>query len=321
MSDTPKPKQLLHLVFGGELDSVSTTEFKDLDKLDIVGVYPNYATAYAAWRAKAQGSVDNAADALFHRSFAPPARPGQPGAATLKARMRLWRQIGQQRWAKVTIGIVAAEYLRFVGRTTRFTLEPARHLCARRSRHADHLGVLARPASVGAGGAEDRASRSTCWCRGIATARSMRSPRERLGVGTIRGSGNHGGGFVHKAGVAAFQAMLDSLADGASIALSADVPKVARVAGLGIIKLAQASGRPIYPSAIATSRRYVVNNWDRTTINLPFGRGAGVAAEPISVPADADDAALEAARRLLEDRLNAATRRAYELVDQPRRGV
>ena len=95
------------------------------------------------------------------------------------------------------------------------------------------------------------------------------------------------------------------------------MPKVARVAGLGIIKLAQASGRPIYPSAIATSRRYVVNNWDRTTINLPFGRGAGVAAEPISVPADADDAGLEAARRLLEDRLNAATRRAYELVDQP----
>ncbi len=68
------------------------------------------------------------------------------------------------------------------------------------------------------------------------------------------------------------------------------MPKVARVAGLGIIKLAQASGRPIYPSAIATSRRYVVDNWDRTTINLPFGRGAGVAAEPISVPADADDA-------------------------------
>ena len=88
-----------------------------------------------------------------------------------------------------------------------------------------------------------------------------------------------GGGFVHKAGVAAFQLMLDSLAEGHSIALSADVPKVARVAGLGIIKLAQASGRPIYPSAIATSRRIVLNNWDRTTVNLPFGRGAGVAAD------------------------------------------
>jgi hypothetical protein len=60
MSDIPKPKQLLHLVLGGELDSVSTTEFRDLDKVDVVGVYPNYATAYAAWKAKAQGSVDNA---------------------------------------------------------------------------------------------------------------------------------------------------------------------------------------------------------------------------------------------------------------------
>jgi lysophospholipid acyltransferase (LPLAT)-like uncharacterized protein len=59
----------------------------------------------------------------------------------------------------------------------------------------------------------------------------------------------------------------------------------------------------------------VLDNWDRTTINLPFGRGAGVAAEPLSVAKDANDTALEDARRLLEDRLNAATRRAYELVD------
>ncbi len=69
---------------------------------------------------------------------------------------------------------------------------------------------------------------------------------ERLGIGTIRGSGNHGSGFVHKGGVAAFQAMLDALNEGYSVALSADVPKVSRVAGLGIIKLAQMSGRPIY---------------------------------------------------------------------------
>jgi hypothetical protein len=55
-----KPKQLLHLVFGGELESLSTSEFKDLDKLDIVGIFPNYASAYAAWKAKAQGTVDNA---------------------------------------------------------------------------------------------------------------------------------------------------------------------------------------------------------------------------------------------------------------------
>ena len=60
MTDDSKPKQLLHLVFGGELDRLEATEFKDLDKLDIVGVYPNYASAYAAWRAKAQQTVDNA---------------------------------------------------------------------------------------------------------------------------------------------------------------------------------------------------------------------------------------------------------------------
>ena len=60
MSDTPKAKQLLHLVFGGELDGVANIEFKDLERLDIVGVFPNYGSAYAAWKAKAQGSVDNA---------------------------------------------------------------------------------------------------------------------------------------------------------------------------------------------------------------------------------------------------------------------
>ena len=53
-------RQLLHLVFGGELKGLSDLEFKDLDKLDIVGIYPNYATAYTAWKAKAQQTVDNA---------------------------------------------------------------------------------------------------------------------------------------------------------------------------------------------------------------------------------------------------------------------
>jgi hypothetical protein len=60
MSDTLKPKQLLHLVIGGELNGVSTNEFKDLDKVDIVGVFPNYASAYSAWKSKAQRTVDNA---------------------------------------------------------------------------------------------------------------------------------------------------------------------------------------------------------------------------------------------------------------------
>lgn len=59
MTDMPG-KQLLHLVFGGELEQLDSSTFKDLSKLDIVGIYPNYATAHAAWKAKAQASVDNA---------------------------------------------------------------------------------------------------------------------------------------------------------------------------------------------------------------------------------------------------------------------
>lgn len=56
-SDKP---QLLHLVFGGELKSLDSTEFRDLSKLDVVGIFPDYATAREAWKAKAQASVDNA---------------------------------------------------------------------------------------------------------------------------------------------------------------------------------------------------------------------------------------------------------------------
>jgi len=68
-------KQLLHLVFGGELVSTDGQEFKDLSKLDIVGVYPNYKEALAAWRGKAQATVDNAQMRYFvvhmHRLMEP----------------------------------------------------------------------------------------------------------------------------------------------------------------------------------------------------------------------------------------------------------
>lgn len=57
--------QLLHLVFGGELESVDRIRFADLSRLDIVGIYPNYRTAYDAWKAKAQATVDNARTRYF----------------------------------------------------------------------------------------------------------------------------------------------------------------------------------------------------------------------------------------------------------------
>ena len=77
MSGETQPKQLLHLVLGGELSQIGDTEFKDLEKVDIVGLYPNYASAYAVWRAKAQQTVDNAQMRYFivhlHRLLDPDA--------------------------------------------------------------------------------------------------------------------------------------------------------------------------------------------------------------------------------------------------------
>src|SRR6266516_5513760 len=215
-----------------------------------------------------------------------------------------------------TTGVVAAEYLRLVWNTNRFVFEPE-GIYEQVDRdapviiamwHGQHfLAPFVRRA-------QDRVKVLVSRHRdGEINALAV----ERLGIGAIRGSGHHGGGFIGKGGVSAFKEMQSALEQGYNVALTADIPKVARVAGLGIVKLASASGRPIYPIAIATRRRLELNNWDRTAINLPFGRGAGVAGEPLRVPADADAAALAAARRALEAALNAATAQAYVLADGP----
>ena len=76
MTDAPK-KQLLHLVFGGELTSLDGVEFADLSKLDMVGIFPDYASAYAAWKERAQATVDHAQMRYFivhlHRLLDPKA--------------------------------------------------------------------------------------------------------------------------------------------------------------------------------------------------------------------------------------------------------
>jgi lysophospholipid acyltransferase (LPLAT)-like uncharacterized protein len=138
---------------------------------------------------------------------------------------------------------------------------------------------------------------------------------ERLGIGTIRGSGAHNGEFHRKGGATAFNEMLDALGEGYNIALTADVPKIARVAGMGVVKLAQRSGRPIYAVAIASQHRKVLDNWDRSAINLPFGRIAIVASQAIYVPADAGADALETTRQRVQSELNEVTARAYEIAD------
>ena len=141
---------------------------------------------------------------------------------------------------------------------------------------------------------------------------------ERLGIGTIRGSGDHGSAFHRKGGVGAFKEMVRALEQGYNVALTADVPKRSRIAGLGIIMLARESGRPIMPFAMVTSRYWRLKNWDRTTINLPFSRGALVGGEIIMVPADADAEKMEELRVRLEESLNDATMRAYAQVGRPK---
>lgn len=80
MAEQEAKKQLLHLVFGGELKKLDSIEFRDLDQLDIVGIYPDYKSAETAWRAKAQATVDNAHMRYFvvhlHRLLEPQVKAG-----------------------------------------------------------------------------------------------------------------------------------------------------------------------------------------------------------------------------------------------------
>jgi lysophospholipid acyltransferase (LPLAT)-like uncharacterized protein len=228
------------------------------------------------------------------------------------------KSLGRKRWVQVTAGTVAAGYLRLVERTSRFELDPPDgferflHECPviLALWHGQHF--------VTAFGHQDQ-HRSKVLISRHRDGEINAIAAERLGLGTIRGSGNHGRRFDQKGGVAAFQAMTQALREGYNVILTADVPKVSRVAGLGIVMLARASGRPIFPLAFAASRRITLRNWDRTTVNLPFSRGAAVIGEPIRVPEDADNEAMEAYRQQVESRLNAITERAYAMVDRKRR--
>lgn len=65
MAETTPQQQLLHLVLGGELSDLRGTTFKDLNEVEVVGLFPNYASAHAAWKAKAQQTVDNAQMRFF----------------------------------------------------------------------------------------------------------------------------------------------------------------------------------------------------------------------------------------------------------------
>lgn len=144
---------------------------------------------------------------------------------------------------------------------------------------------------------------------------------EKLGIETVRGSGGRAGiNHFDKGGAKALITLKRALDAGKNVAMIADIPHgTPRDAGLGVILLAKYSGRPIMPVAVATSRRKVLEKtWDKTTLNLPFGRRAVAVGGPLYVPANATEEELEIKRRELTDALNEATGRAYRMVDERR---
>ena len=232
--------------------------------------------------------------------------------------MTLGKRLVGSRPLQRAVGIMAAEYLRLVWMTTRFTMEPEGFVERAKPNIPVIVGIWHGQHYLVPFMREGLPFKVLISRHRDGEINAIAA--EHLGIGTIRGSGDHGVEFARKGGVGAFRQMLATLAEGCSVTLTADVPKVARVAGAGIIRLAAISGRPIYLVAIATRNRITLDNWDRSEISLPFGRGAIVGRGPFRVAADADDDALEAARRTIESELADATARAHELADRPRGG-
>jgi lysophospholipid acyltransferase (LPLAT)-like uncharacterized protein len=229
--------------------------------------------------------------------------------------MKVFERLFRSDAVRSAIGSILAAYLRFVGRTTRFVVEPADPYAAiaplfpviTAMWHGEHLMVplARRPGDP----AVSLVSRSA---DGEIEARLLSA----LGIRAIRGSGARGRKTAEKGGAGALRAMIRALSGGETVVLTADVPKVARRCGLGIVTLAKLSGRPIVPIAVVGARRIELKNWDRTKIPLPFGRGAMVYGEPIEVAADADEAELERARLRTEASLDAIHARAYALAER-----
>jgi lysophospholipid acyltransferase (LPLAT)-like uncharacterized protein len=230
---------------------------------------------------------------------------------------RLIRDLLRSSLVQHTLGVLAAEYLRLVWLTNRFIYEPADVYEQVEPQmpailvfwHGQHFMTPFIKTK--------KSYRAKVLISRHRDGEFNAIAAERLGIGTIRGSGDHGSAFNRKGGVGAFTEMVQALADNWNVATTADVPKRARVAGLGVIMLARESGRPIMPFAMVTSRYIRLKNWDSTTINLPFGRGAVVGIDTVTVPPDADAETMERLRLQVETILNEATRRAYAAVGRP----
>jgi len=131
---------------------------------------------------------------------------------------------------------------------------------------------------------------------------------ERFGYGTARGSTTRGGRK-------ALLQLTRDMAAGKAAGFTVDGPRgPARVAQPGAVWLAKATGSPVLPFHLEANRYWTVNSWDRTQIPKPFATVALVVGEPFTIPADADEAGIEVARRMLDERLHTLEPRARDLL-------
>ena len=248
---------------------------------------------------------------------------GGPPARPARRRTPKWiRRPGRLLSENAAFAAIAARlgiwYLKLVFHTNRWVVEPEDALDKVRPHlpvivavwHGQHILLPVIPIGLTA---SVMISRNL---DGEITARIARA----FGSRPIRASGGRDPKrAIEKGGMKGFIEMLQALENGENVVQTADIPQgTPRRAGLGIVKLAQRSGRPIVPLAVASSRRMVASRaWDRTTVNLPFGRSAICMGEPVYVPADADEENMENARISLQSELNRITLRAYELTGRP----
>ena len=223
------------------------------------------------------------------------------------------KKIGRSRLVRSMLARLATAYLRLVRATSQFVTEPA-DLQARIGPELPVIAAMWHGQHLMIHYAWPKGARIAALISRHGDGEINAIALERLGVTPIRGSGGSPEKMRRRGGALALREMLRALAGGTTMVLTADIPKVSRVAGPGIVALAQRSGRPIYPVAVVTSRRIDMNSWDHASIGLPFSKGAIVVGDAIRIGLEATDADLETARLAVENGLNEVHRRAYELV-------
>lgn len=230
--------------------------------------------------------------------------------------MKTYKKIARHPFVLNAAGSLIASYIRLIGVTTRWTREP-KDIRAELGGELPVIGAMwhGQHLIIPLGWPKE-------WPGSALVARHADGEAnaialKKLGIELVRGSGairTSGGAVQKRGGVAALRALTRTLKEGRSVSLTADVPKIAGIVGLGIVQLARMSGRPIYPVAVVTRRHIVFDSWDSARLPLPFSRGAIVVGDPIIVDPKAGPEDMEAARLAVGRGLDRVHARAYEIV-------